>query len=351
MFGTDDVIYVPENHMLVFDDLFAWKRYKLDLRKYGLRIRPDAFEEVANRIRATLHLVKESPRFVDSAGAINENVAAMLHDLTRFAGQGQEAFRGRLEETFRTGEAAWWVRVSDTPPETFFDEDYERSAEAAGNTTPYFTYGSVHVAQLDGLVVELTGDATSSMPEGDEGQEGGVEADVLPFMVDVPPGGLERYTIPPTEPLALTREFCGVHGASAWGHTINLTTLADIAESHQFCTPLGRVGAKLYATLYMHIHAPAREAKVLGRLREEQVFPAAELLEASGFALLKEGPTYRIYEREGGDVVHLYSQLPGKETEGFRNMPPFLVVASAAGEYDPMHRAELYEAIREALGR
>lgn len=351
MFGTDDVIYVPENHLLVFDDLFAWKRYKLDIRNYGLRIRPDAFEEVANRIRATLAVVKASPRFADSGPAIEENANAMLHDLTRFAGQGQEAFRGRLEETFRTGEAAWWVRVSDTPAETFFDEDYERAAEAKGNTTPYFTYGAVQVAQLDGLMIELTGDATSSMPEGEDGVEAAVEADVLPFMIDVPPGGLERFTIPPTEPLALTREFCGVHGSSAWGHTINLSTLADIAESHQFCTPLGRVGAKLYATLYMHIHAASNTAKVLGRLRDEQVFPAAELLEASGFTLLKEGPTYRIYEREGGDVVHLYSQLPGKETEGFHTMPPFLLVACAGGEYDPMHRSELYEAIREALGR
>ena len=92
------------------------------------------------------------------------------------------------------------------------------------------------------------------------------------------------------------------------------------------------------------------EGPVMGKLREVQVGPLLEMLELSKFELVGKGPTHRIYARNG-DVVHVYSGLAGKETEGTDTMPPFLLVTSASGESDPLHRADLFDAITQQLAR
>ena len=38
MFGTDDVIYVPEDGVLTFDDLYRWRRFKIDTHRFGVRV-------------------------------------------------------------------------------------------------------------------------------------------------------------------------------------------------------------------------------------------------------------------------------------------------------------------------
>lgn len=347
MFGTDDVIYVPEGQPLVFDDVYGWKRYKIDVRHFGLRVRPGAFEEIATRVRSVLGIMRSSPRFAENFGQIDANANQMLRDLTAAAGHGHEALPGKLIDVVRADSASWWIRVSDLPAESFFDEDYEREIGAAGNSTPHFTYGNVKIAQLDGLDIALTGEGEAPTPE--EKAAGMDTGSPLPFSIDVPEGGIQRFTMPPHEPLALVREFCGMHGNSAYGHTMNVTTMGDIAESHQFCTPLGRLGSKLYATIYFHATFPVA-AKVMGKIPETRLFDYADLLEKSGFQLIKEGGAFRIYEREGGDVVHLYANLAGKETEGVETMPPVLLVAQAAGQFDPMQRGELFEAIVDTMG-
>jgi hypothetical protein len=335
MFGTDDVIYVPEGKSLVFDDVYHWKRYKLDVRRYGIRMRPDAFEEVSGRMRAALEIVKVSPRFTEHAAQISQNTEEMIRDFARITGQATGRLPESLRDVIRGGSADWWLRISDLPAESFFEEDYERDAHSEASSAPHFTYGLVHIAQLDGLDVELAG----------EGQD--IEG--FPFAIDVPEQGLTRWTIPPSEPLSLIHEFCGAHGASSRGNTVNIDTHGNVAESHQFCTPIGRVGSKAFATLYFHHSTPGAE-KVVGRIADDMLFPTAEMLEKSKFQLTKEGPVFRIYEREG-DVVHLYSQLAGKETEGVETMPPIMLVASAAGQHDPMHRAELFDAIMQTVGK
>lgn len=333
MFGTDDVIYVPEGAQLVFDDIYRWRRFKLDVRHFGLRMEPHALAEAGDRLRQALARVQESPRFVDSAVQIAANTEEMIHTLGIMARPAPDAASpGSLQDFFRAASVRWWLRITDLPGESFFDDDYETTPLSSPGGVPYNTFGTLHVAQLDGMDLQLAKDA----------------AGVQPLCIDVPPEtGLTRWTIPPDQPLALLREYCGVHGASAHGHTMNVDTRAAVAEEHQFCTPLGRLGSKLFATLYVHYTNPV-EAEVLGRIGEDAVPAAAELLEESGFALIREGRSFRIYGREG-DIVHLYAGLDGKESEGAPAMPAFILVSQAAGQTDPMNRGALFEGIRDAL--
>lgn len=330
MFGTDDVVYVPEGTQLVFDDVYRWRRFKIDVRRLGLRMRPGAFAEVSGKMRAALELCRHSPRFAETISQISVNAEIMVHDLAAISGAVEESLFGSVHDFFRNENVRWWVRIGDLPAESFFAEDYETSAISAAKSTPYLTFGRAQIAQLDGLDIEL--------PGGEE---------EMPFSLDVPSDGLTRWTIPPHEPLPLVHEYCGVHGASAFGRTVNIDTIANVPGEHQVCTPIGRVGDKLFATLYLY-YGTANTADIMGRLQGEDVLKCQSLLEQSGFQMVNSGPTWRIFDREG-DVVHLYSGLAGKEAEGVETMPDFMLVASAGGQYDPQHRADLYEAIRETM--
>ncbi len=332
MFGTDDVIYVPEDSLLVLDDIYRWKRFKFNVHRTGLRIRTAAFDIVSERIRTAMDLVRESPRYTEGVAEIIANSEAILKDMAGRSGSMQGRLPGSFEDLFRLPDAMMWLRLSDLPAESFFEEDYPRNVQSDHDSTPHFVFGNVNIEQLDKLEVDLPG----------------TEEDGLPFSLDFPQeNGIGRFTIPPTEPISLVHEYCGAHGASAFGRTVNLNTNGQIAETHQFCTPLGRLGGKLFATLYCH-YPVGKMAEVVGPITPEQIQPYIQLLEKSNFQLVNSGPTWRIFDRDG-DIVHLYDGLAGKETEGVETMPPIVLVASAAGQFDPMHRAELFEALQQTI--
>lgn len=333
MFGTEDLVFVPEDGLLILDDVQNWRRIKFDVRRLGLRLRSTAFDEVAERIRSAADLMSKSARHGAEMPRYMAHVDAVIRDLAPLSGAGEVSYTGDLRVETRSSEAGWWVRLSDRPAESFFPEDYDRQVgHASGECTSYPTYGSVHVDMLQGLDIPLAGD----------------EEHGLPFVIEVPNrGGIGRFTMPPLEPLALVHEFCGVHGVSANGRTLNVDARGDVVSSHQFCTPLGRVGGSLYATLYFHYRTEQGSA-VIGRVPDQRILDLAATLERSHFKQVGEGPTHRLYEREG-DVVHLYSGLTGHEAEGQPVMPSLIVVAAADGSAAVEDRAELFSAIRESL--
>jgi hypothetical protein len=332
MFGTNDVVYVPEGKELIFDDVYRWKRFKLNVHQFGLRIRPVACENTSDKIRGALELCGNSPRFKDSIEQIKDNTKQIISDLAGHAGQVQGSLFGSLPHFFQSEKSIWWVHLSDLPGESFYEEDYENNISSPTQITPYETFGLMKIAQLDLLNIELVKD----------------EENKFPLAIDTPEeNGLTRWTIPPTEPLHLVKEFCGVHGVSANGRTINIDSKAAIPEGHQFCTPLGILGKKIFATLYVNYDiTPADPVTMV--LTDKQLEVVQKNLEDSDFKLVHTGPTWRILEREG-DVVHLYSGLAGKETEGVETMPHFLLVVSSGGSFDPAMRNELLEAIKQTL--
>jgi hypothetical protein len=333
MFGTEDLVFVPQDGVLILDDVYNWRRIKFDVHHFGLRLRSVAFDEVVDRVRGATKLMEKSTRHEKDMAALQARADAAVRDLAPLSGAGEVAYTGDLRVETRSPEATWWVRISDHPAESYFPEDYDRTlGHAPGEFTCFQTFGSVVLDGLEGLEVAMAGDE-------DEG---------LPFVIEVPNrAGIARFTMPTAEPLALIHEFCGVHGVSANGRTVNVDSRGDIVASHQFCTPLGRVGTTLFATLYIHYRTDPGPP-VMGRVPDARILEVAATLERSSFTLVSEGPTHRLYER-AGDVVHLYSGLPGHEAEGQPTVPSLLVVAAAEGSIEIEGRAALFDAIRESM--
>lgn len=332
MFGTEDLVFVPEEGALILDDVYHWRRVRIDVRQIGLRIRSTAFEEIVDRVRGALKLMEKSERHRAEWGRLNSHADAVLRDLAPLSGSGDIVYTGVLATETGADHATWWVRISDKPAESFFPEDYDRPlTTATGNFTGFQTFGSVNLDGLEGLEVALAGD----------------DEDGMPFTLEVPAKALTVGPMPTSEALPLVREFCGVHGVSAHGCTVNVDARGDVAASHQFCTPLGRISECLYATLYVH-YAIKPGPAIMGRIPDARVLEVAAMLERSHFKMIGEGPTHRIYEREG-DFIHLYSGLQGRESENQAVVPSLLVVAAADGVHDIEPRSDLFEAIREAM--
>ncbi|MCC6546348.1 hypothetical protein IT570_04190 [Candidatus Sumerlaeota bacterium] len=330
MFGNNDIIYVPQGQPLVFHDVYRWRRFEFDIESLGLRIHSSAFEQMTGRMRGALEVSRHHQDFSRRFPTAASDVDAMIHDLSLISGGLHGELPASLKHFLLSDGASWWVRISDKPAESFHEDDYERVLKPlSGERVPYLTFGAVEVQRLNNLEIALS--------EEEEGQ--------LPFAIDVPADhGLARAVADPLAPLPLIREFCGVHGASAFGSTLNVTTTCEVSSSHQFCTPMGRLGGHLFVTLYVH-YAVNVETPVMARIPEQAVQHYLTLLEKSGFEVKSGGNNHRILAR-GGDVVHLYVGLDGKESEGIEVMPACILVASAGGEFDPMQRAELLEAIK-----
>lgn len=331
MFGSEDVIYVPEGGLLRFHDVYGWKRYSLDVRRFGLHIRPFAFEEVAGRARSAQEVLLKVARFSQRGSELQARTDALLRGLAGYGAGSDDGDHRRLSQFLGLGHSAAWLRVTDGAAESFHEDDYERVVTSPDLYARYGLYGSVEVSHLDNLEVQLPGD----------GEEG------LPFMLDVPSGGLVAEPMPVDQPLPLLEEFCGAGGASSRGNSINLQPDGQVAPNHQFCTPLGRVSETLFATLYFNHNLTVAE-RVSARLRREAFGPLMQILERSRFAVIDGGDHHRIYARKG-DVVHLYQGLPGREAAGSPFLPPLLFVAQCAGETTPEARADLLQVLLETL--
>lgn len=331
MFGSDNLVYTPQNQRLILDDVYRWQRFEFDIHHFGLRMRSTAFDDVSLRMRAFLETVSASPRFEGNAEEIAAEVNAALAGLASLAGGLEGEFRGTLRDVLGTDEGAWWVRIGDIPAETFHPDDYERAITQVANPRAHLLYGHVGLSRLEGSEIELPGD-----------EEG------LPFALDIPAqDGTTRVPIPVLEPLPLIDEFCGTNGVSARGRTVNINARGEVSASHEFCTPLGTIEGGLFATLYLHLSQHTID-RVAAPLKRPQLARVLSLLERSHFKLANEGNLFRIYERDG-DVIHLYDGVEGKESEGSHTMPPFMLVAQSGGLHDAALRADLLEATESAL--
>jgi hypothetical protein len=322
MFGTDNLVYVPEGSPLVMDNVYTWTRSRLDVLQFGVKVRPAAVETVAARVRHAA---------ASADAAVASFADRLLAEIATHAGSANSGVRGALRAELDNDTAVWWLRLTDRPAESWHEDDYERLIPPTAAGTEFLTFGSVEVSALDGLEVSLS---------GDDPEQG------MPFSIEVPPSdGIVHGPMPVDEPLALIHEFCGVNGVSSRGHTINLTTRGAVPEYHQFCLPLGRIGTTLLATLYIHVNTPAAE-RIVEPLSHAHLMRCIDLLERSRFERIAEGNLFRIYRR-GGDVIHVYTSLDGKESEGVDTMPPLALVAMAGGGFEPAARAELLQSLLE----
>lgn len=335
-FGSDNVIFVPPGTVLTIDDIVHWRRMRVDVLRGRGRLRPDGFIRFRDALKSATDILAGSRKKPEGAPDYRVRAEEILRavQVDKAPPDSAPGSTRAARELLGQEGWTWWIRFTDKPAESFHEEDYDEGVGLPKEPIiSWPLYGGVFLDEFDEL--------DCAMPETEEDSA---------FALDLPADdGLAFEELPTHEPLPLVREFCGARGSSIHGCTVNVDTRGDLVADHAVCTPLHRVGAGIFATLYLHLTVPSKD-RVLKALNVAAFAAVAETLGQSGFAVAAEGETWRILDRDG-DVVHLYGGLPGKEAEGFEYMPAFLLVARAGGLTDPVSRSELLGAILETMGR
>ncbi|MCB2154501.1 hypothetical protein KQI84_06415 [bacterium] len=318
-FGTDNVTFVPEGDRLRIWDVYNWRKIVVDVHRLYARMQTDAYNQLQLEVASYLNEVAKDEKQAELYNHADKMLKALA---TPFGPTPAQA------PTPATGEPAiWWVRLSDTPVESFFEEDYEDAFDFDGPATGHLVYGNLTLNDLEGLEVPFPAQ--------------GAEA---AFQLLVPSAdGISIESIAEDEPLPLVDEYCGSQGVSAHGNSVNLDFEARIVADHMGCCPVRKLSDGLYMTLYFHL-ALKPEERIATRLSSRRYKAVAKALLESDFEEIQTGPRWRIFERKGY-VVHLYRGLEGKESAGHSEMPPFVVMGAAGENSTPTVRADLLEQI------
>lgn len=329
-FESNNVVFIPEGGRLAIADVYAWRRTVVDVRHSTVRMRPEAvtrLEAEAERIAKDLEKRRDASR---------ESVAEARVALRRFVADAKANQAARIAAKPASApvggaEAKWWVRLTDGPAESFFAEDYEEADDPPATGVFRRLYGSCVVGTEE----------PADIPFPAEGDAAAFEW-ILPdatSSVDEP--------LPVEEPLPLVHEFCGADGVSSRGNAVNVTVRGEIAGTHSVCCPLRTIGEGIMATLYFS--RPTKVAhRVLSLAGPLAIGRAREILGRSSFAEAVSGPNWSVHRRDG-DVVHLYTDLEGKESAGFDRIPGLIVVASAGGGFEPAAREAILRSIVDAM--
>lgn len=322
-FGTENLIFVPSGGRLRVHDLYHGRVLDLDVLHSGLAMRPVAFQQLEMRATEKLQSPRKKPR---------PRTADHRMAVTRFV----ESLRTISEplgrpEVITPPDFTLWIRVTDQPAESFFEEDYDEAPDAEPDSAALPLYGTCMITEADDLEIPFP-------------QVGASAA----FELLVPEaGGLSLAEPDPLEPLPLVEEFCGVEGVSSKGHSVNLTIRGEVTGTRLGCLPLRRIGPHAFATLYFSQGFDV-EKQVTTVLREPELEALAVVLQRSHFERAASGTGWNVFARSG-DVVHLYLGLEGKESVGVRELPPMAYVASAAGGTEPGERARLMSELLAVL--
>lgn len=333
-FGTDNIIYVPEDDILSVYDLYSWRVMRFSVHEFRARLRKSRMEDVLRQSRRLLKDYLATPEGKAAPDETRQRLDGFLHDLIGAAEIPEvESLDGNwLSQATAPRTITFWVRIGDAPAESFFDEDYipcpqpDRSLRAAP------LYGMISLA--------CVGEAELAFSE---------QGDDAAFVLELPPEtACRNVPLDPSIPLPILHEFCGLRGASNRGVSANYTTRGELAPESIGCIPLHRIGSGGYATLYFHLVTELAYPVSL-RVRGERIRQAIQRLETLGYECREEGPRHQLWHRESpGDIVHFYHDLPGKESEGVRFLPSFVLAAQAGGTHAPAARARL---IAEIAGK
>jgi hypothetical protein len=327
-FGSDNLVFVPESQPLSVYDLYNWNVLELDTHAVRLRLRSKDLPQVLDTSRQFLKEYLETPDGQINRDALQGHLDSLLRSLADAAStpEPSESAPQAADRLLPSASLSLWARLGDQPLESYFEEDYEPEpplSDPAPLAIP--VYGSVALTRL--------GEREITLPESGPGAA---------FLLEFPSReALRSVPIDPRRPLPVVREFCGAGGSSNRGAAVNYTLAGKLAPEKLGCVPLHRLGPSGFATLYLHLKTPIRH-DVLVRIRGQRIPLAQKKIASLGYSLLTEGPTCRIWERHAqGDILHLYFDIPGKESEFAPYVPPFVLAAQASGGFDPQARSRL----------
>ncbi len=320
-FGTDNIYFVPEGERLSLFDVYNMRKVELDCAHWGLFYNKAKFPVIRKALNAALKRWEKHQKGPDETARGRQAVDSLIGALPLRKFPTRRFLN--LEKCLSPQEITFWVRCSDTPLESFFEEDYTLRKPTPAHTLTVPVIGSIRLAAI--------GDFELSIPEVVE-REG--------FFLEVSKeNGIRIEMLPPEEMLPLDEGFFGAWGSSAQGRLINLTHDARVCEENLCCTTLHRIGSHYFATLYFHLRTKV-EYNVVLKFSEKKLKYAYAHLEEIGFRLHKESARNAVFKR-GDSIVHLYANVAGKETLGARFLPPFLLVTLNEGSTDPATRSKL----------
>lgn len=327
-FGTGNLVFVPPEGRLRIRDLYHGRVVSIDLLRSRLEIRPAAFQELE---------VRAAEKVQSLGKATSQRSAECAEAVTRFV-ESVRTVAGTEERVPPPPQqvpppmTTLWVRVTDQPAETFFEEDYDEAPEPDPTSAALPIYGTCLVAEADELEVPF--------PRVGAGAA---------FELFVPEaGGLLLEDLDPRQPLPIVHEFCGVEGVSSRGESVNLSVRGEVSGNAMGCAPLRRIGSSAFATLYFSQSFEV-EHEVAGAFSGREFAALAAVLGRSHFRRLDSGKGWTILVRGDGDIVHFYHGLEGKESAGAATVPPLVFVAQAGGSLEPAARAALLTQFRELL--
>ena len=326
-YETQNLVFVPAGAELSIVDLARWRVARLDTLGCHAQVREQGLAMVDAAARH--FLARAAKRDAPKAAQWKAAAEAARFDLEAYA--GPEAIALATIDAIVPGLSAW-IRFTDRAAESFDPEDYDeaRAHEELSDAFPVF--GALSLEEAGGLEAPLPGMGPDA-----------------PIWLVAPQGSLRLEELDALAPLPVVAEYCGVEGVSARGFTTNLHYRAEVSPEHTFCTPLRRVGDTLFATLYFHLSSPWEGGPLALALSAAQLERMGEVLGRSRFEVVQRGDNWTILRR-GGDVLHFYTGLPGRESAGALTIQPFLLAASAGGDFEPAARAALLANLAQALG-
>ncbi|MBN1475595.1 hypothetical protein JXA47_02475 [Candidatus Sumerlaeota bacterium] len=328
-FGTSNICWVPEGQCFRFIDLLRWTEWRLDLERWQLAIAPRAVEHLVNTARHGFNEIRKRGSGPAEALDRGEHLVESLESLITPTPDDLADLH------LPTGPlSALWVRVSDVPLESFFDEDYRPITEGVESHACLPAIGALSLPECDELEVPLVGGVEENFSVLTPGYD---------FVAEYP---LPLDQIPP-----ILDEYCGLQGNSNQGKMVNLTCEGRIAGENPVSLPLHRLDERAaFATLYLHF-STASDATVLLPLQRGHRRRVEASLSEQGFECVRCEGENRVWRR-GQDWVHTIWDAPGPECEGIASLPPMIAVAQAEGSREPALRESLLAAIlRTAQGR
>jgi hypothetical protein len=330
-FGTNNLIFVPEDEVLSLWDIQSWTRMRLDTRRLTVRPRQATLDQITMDVEEALSGLSRAAKRKKAKlpDELRSRADTVLNSLEGFIAP-EAVINVRMESPGLAG-MTWWVRITDAPTESYFPEDYVDAPVHPTRADAFPVFGSMTLERLGTLDIPFPADGAGAA-----------------FFLLIPEDAIQVESIPAEEPLPLIREYCGVNGVSAHGHSVNIDTISKITANHSGCTPLSRVGSELFATLYFHLQCDVANS-VCAALPTGKAPVVLEVLDRSRFEIISAAepgrlPAWCILRREE-DVVHIYHGLEGKESEGHHTMPDLVVVTRAGGTSDPELRSQLLQQI------
>lgn len=325
LFKTDNIFYLPPDKPFRVYDLMDWRRIDIRVQSLQTLLRQDAFATVherAERVLESQDLLEGQQRDEQA-----KRMETFLHTLP--LNDRPRASTSEVQKAFEPMRATFWVRMSQAPTESFFQEDYlERPQAKPGAPVVLSSIGAVAFNAMGEIECELPSERPHSFDFAAAGD--------LPIT--------EIEALAPDEPLPLLREYCGFKGSSNQGEMVTIDLKAQIPDECLAAIPIRRESDVRFETLYLHLQTLVGDRAPIFPFRMDREKEIAGKLKEAGFVPTKRSKRFSVWERSR-DTIQLYRLLEGKESEDVPMLPPFCLATQADGSAWWEDRVNLLEAV------